>query len=74
MRKQYYFRPSTRGLLAWDVDRLVELSKNLPHKHVPLASLQELDEIWSGDDNPPTWRAMVEHIRLIDAADLRAAP
>ena len=22
MRKQYYFRPSNRGLLAWDVDRL----------------------------------------------------
>ena len=23
MRKQYYFRPSDRGLLAWDVDRAV---------------------------------------------------
>lgn len=22
MRKQYYFRDSPRGLLAWDVDRL----------------------------------------------------
>src|SRR5947207_6674039 len=30
VRKQYYFRPSTRGLLAWDVDRLVQLSRNPP--------------------------------------------
>lgn len=25
MRKQYYFRPSPRGLLSWDADRLVRL-------------------------------------------------
>jgi hypothetical protein len=29
VRKQYYFRPSSRGLLAWDVDRLVRLSPAL---------------------------------------------
>src|SRR6476646_1707727 len=27
VRKQYYFRESERGLLAWDVDRLCELSR-----------------------------------------------
>src|SRR5262245_55034717 len=39
VRKQYYFRESARGLLAWDVDRLVELTKSLPRKHVPLSAI-----------------------------------
>ena len=70
MRKQYYFRPSGRGLLAWDVDRLVDLSRQLPRKRIRLADIRELDELWCGEDERPTWRAMVEHIQLIDEADL----
>lgn len=70
MRKQYYFRASERGLLSWDVDRLVRLTKDLPVRQVPLGEIRELDERWSGDDERPTWRAMVEHIRLLEAADL----
>jgi hypothetical protein len=70
VRKQYYFRPSERGLLSWDVDRLVRLTKDLPSRRVPLEEIRELDEGWAGDDERPTWRAMVEHIRLMDAADL----
>lgn len=69
MRKQYYFRPSPRGLLAWDVDRLVALSGNLSPKLVPLAQIRELDEPWA-DDGAVTWRAVLEHIKLIDEADL----
>ena len=70
MRKQYYFRPSSRGLLAWDVDHLVDLSKHLPRKRIRLADIQDLDELWCGEDERPTCRAMLEHIRLIDEADL----
>ena len=70
MRKQYYFRPSSRGLLAWDVDRLVQLSNALPRKQVSLDSIRELDEPWHGEDEPATWRGMIEHIRLMDEADL----
>jgi len=70
VRKQYYFRQSDRGLLAWDVDRLVELSTNLPRKHVPLSTIRELDENFFGGDENPTWRAMLGHARLIDEADL----
>ncbi|HUE84566.1 MAG TPA: hypothetical protein VMO26_00665 [Vicinamibacterales bacterium] len=70
MRKQYYFRPSDRGLLAWDVDRLIQLSSHLPRKLVPLSEIRELDDVWFGDDERPTWRAMLEHIRLIEDADL----
>jgi hypothetical protein len=70
MRKQYYFRQSARGLLAWDVDRLVRLAEELPCRRVPLGRIRELDENWFGDDERPTWRALVEHVRLIEAADL----
>jgi len=70
MRKQYYFRPSGRGLLAWDVDRLIQLSGHLPRKQVPLSDIRELDEEWFGGNERPTWNAMVEHIRLIEDADL----
>ena len=70
MRKQYYFRPSARGLLAWDVDRLIELSANFTRKHVRITDLGELDRKWSGDGEAPTWRGLIEHIRLIEEADL----
>jgi hypothetical protein len=69
MRKQYYFRQSPRGLLAWDVDRLVALTKELPRRHVRIESLGELDRPWSGDDEHQTWRGMIDHIRLIHEAD-----
>ena len=70
MRQQYYFRSSPGGLLAWDVNRLVELTRNVPREQVPLETIHELDETWAGDDEPRTWRALVEHMKLIDAADL----
>ena len=70
MRKQYFFRPSHRGLLAWDVDRLVQLSSGLPLTRVPLTEIRELDEPCFGEEEPPTWRSMIGHIELIEAADL----
>lgn len=72
MRKQYYFRPSERGLLAWDVDRLIILTRHFPRVDVALTGIRELDEpYWNGtDDTPFTWRSVLEHVRLIEAADL----
>jgi len=70
VRKQYYFRPAPQGLLAWDVDRLVELSKDFACKEVRIDDLGELDRAWSGDGEHQTGRDMIVHIRLIDEADL----
>ena len=70
VRKQYYFRASAQGLLAWDVDRLITLSKSFIRKQVRLADLGELDRPWSGDDEAQTWRGLIAHIRLIEEADL----
>lgn len=68
MRKQYYFRDSPQGLLAWDVDHLVALSSAFPRKMVPLSAIRE-DEAgwWNTADGPD---AMIEHLTLIDEADL----
>jgi hypothetical protein len=48
----------------------VQLSSDLPRKNISLTKIRELDEVWSGDDEPPTWRAMLEHLKLIEEADL----
>lgn len=71
MRKQYYFRPSPNGLLAWDVDRLVALSRDLPVQAVPFAEIRELDEPVFGEDEAPTWRSFAAHVRLVHEAELQ---
>jgi hypothetical protein len=71
MRKQYYFRQSSRGLLAWDVDQLVARTRDFPVLQIPLADIREIREPFSPEfDEPPSWKCIVEHIRLIDTADL----
>ncbi|HDS29029.1 MAG TPA: hypothetical protein ENN96_00950 [Candidatus Acetothermia bacterium] len=73
MRKQYHFRSSERGLLAWDVDRLIERAAGLTPMAVPLAALRELDEtFWfSHDGVRPTCREVALHAKLMNEADLR---
>ncbi len=72
MRKQYHFQPSEKGFYAWDVDRLVELSKDLPIIEIDISGIKELDEaFWYGDKNDiPTCRSIVSHVRLINDSSL----
>jgi len=70
LRKQYYFRQSERELLAWDVDRLVELSRHLTRKRIPLDEIRELDQPCGGDEARLTGRELLVHMRLINEADL----
>ena len=73
MRKQYHFRPSERGLLAWDVDRLVELTADFAPLEVPLSAIRELDEpFWyAAQGDQPTCRSIALHAKLIAETDLR---
>jgi hypothetical protein len=71
MRKQYFFRPSPDGFFAWDVDKLIKLTAAYPRRLVAISEIKELNEPWFGPDEPVTWVALVEHLKLIDAADLR---
>lgn len=72
MRKHYYFRPSEDGFDAWDVDHLVEASRDLPIVEVPLSSIDEIDSIyWIGEDgSAPTVRILVRHMQLVKSANL----
>src|SRR5690348_10159065 len=71
MRKQYHFRASPAGLCAWDVDRLIELTKGFARQRVPLASIREIDDAyWSNEGTVQlTCRDVVEHVRLIQECD-----
>jgi len=64
--------PGDHGLDAWDVDRLIRLSKGLPVARVPLNSITEIDSAyWFNDPQPPpTVREIVEHMRLVRDVDL----
>lgn len=71
MRKQYHLRDSERGLLAWDVDRLIRLTSDQEPADFPVAHIRELDEsFWFSGDDTPTCRRVAEHARLIHEADL----
>ena len=72
MRKQYHFWPGERGVDAWDVDRLIELSSALPVRDVKLDSIDEIDSVYWFDDriDRPTVRRVVDHVRLIEDVDL----
>jgi hypothetical protein len=71
VRKQYHFRPGPDGLRAWDVDRLVVLTKDLPVIQVPLSAIAELDQpYWYDHGYAPTCRSIAEHAKLIGEADL----
>lgn len=65
--------PSDDRFTAWDVDRLVRLTKDFPHIRVPLTAIREIDEPhwFSGGAEQATCRAVMEHARMINAADLR---
>lgn len=72
MRKQYHFWPGEDGLDAWDVDRLIELSSDLPVEEVELSDIEEIDTVYWFDDaeERPTVRKVAEHARLIHEVDL----
>ena len=69
MRKQYNFWPGERGIDAWDVDRLIALSRDFPVMTVPLSSLGEIDSNYWSLDEHSTIREIAEHVLLVDAAD-----
>lgn len=71
MRKQYHFWPAKRGFDAWDIDRLIALSRDLPVEQVAVDSIGEIDtQYWfDGSAEVPTVRKVVEHARLISEVD-----
>jgi hypothetical protein len=63
-------RATSGGRAYWYTQRLWELAAGLPAETVPVDSIAELDQdCWFGD-TPPTCRAVAEHARRIQDADL----
>lgn len=73
MRRQYHPHKTERGILIWDVHRLIELSQDLPEISIPLVEIIELDQrSWFENSKlPPTCREIAFHAKLIEEADLK---
>jgi hypothetical protein len=72
VRKQYHFWPSESGpgLDAWDVDRLILLSRDLPVRDVKVEAIEELDTVyWFDEMLRPTVRVVAEHMKLMTEVD-----
>lgn len=71
MRKQYHFWPGHQELDAWDVDRLIRLSADLPVVDVPIEAIRELDTpYWSlPGSGPTTVDEVIAHMRLVRDVD-----
>jgi len=71
IRAQYHFRPSKDGLLAWDVRRLIKLSKNFSPTDIPINKIAELQEAyWFDQTDSVTTEQIIDHMKLTHAADL----
>ncbi len=70
IRPQYHFRESERGLLAWDVRRLIALASDLPVQDKLVSEISELDSNHWYTHAVPTCRSIIEHLQLIQDADL----
>lgn len=71
VRKQYHFWPGHERLDAWDVDRLIALSRELPVIEIDPSAVGEVDSVyWFDAAHQPTVRAVIEHLRLIADVDL----
>ncbi len=73
IRPQYHLRRTAAGIDAFNVAKLIALSKNLPVRMIDPGSVLELDrDHWYAQASTlPTPRSFLEHMRLVLAADLR---
>ena len=67
MRTQYHAQPSAGGVDAWNVARLIELSRDLPVKRIALDSVPQIDTVYWTE--PFTVRQFALHVRLVQEVD-----
>ena len=72
VRLQYHFRNTENGLDAWNVTRLIDLSKDLPVKMINPSAIAELrtNHWYFHGSSVPSPQSIIEHIQLIMACDL----
>lgn len=72
VRAQYHLRQTETGIDAWSVERLIELSRNLPIRMINPQSFSELHEnhwYFHDGDLVPTPHSVMEHMKLISDAE-----
>ena len=71
LHQQYHFRESDKGLLAWDVLKLIKMTKGFEVVQVALSDIRELKEVyWFGLGAPPIMEDIVQHAKQIFGADI----
>ena len=70
MRQQYHIRQVGEDTHVWDVNRLLRLHANVPTQAVALSQIAEIQQAYWFPNTHPTTADIVEHMRLIEAADL----
>lgn len=61
---------AAKGLDAWDVDRLVGLTTDLPVEEIALVDICEIDSVyWFDGLQRPTVRRVIEHMRHVQEVD-----
>ncbi len=71
IRKQYHFRPSSKGYYAWDVSKLIGLAESLPVILIEVEKIKELNENYWYGESIPSVRSVAEHARLVFECDLQ---
>lgn len=70
MRQQYHIRQVAGETHVWDVFALLALARGLPVQQVALDGIAELQQAYWYPDSQPTTLDLIEHMRLVHAADL----
>ena len=70
MRQQYHIRQVGTDTHVWDVNRLLRENTALPVISIALQHLAEIGQSYWFPDNHPTTTEIIEHMRLVEAADL----
>lgn len=71
MRKQYHLRPTDNGFNAWDVDNLIEATKNFNIVKVCILDLLERNKFhWNQGHNILTTQSIFNHMKLVEDCSL----
>ena len=70
MRQQYHIRQVGEDTHVWDVNRLLRLHANVPTQAVALSQIAEIQQAYWCPNTHPSTADIVEHMRLVEAADL----
>ena len=70
MRQQYHIRHVGADTHVWDVNRLLRQYTALPVIAIALQHIAEVEQAYWFADTHPTTAEIIEHMRLVEAADL----